>query len=459
MTVSSERAASRIEGALGAAILSSQPTECAKYAIDGVAPATVVRPRSAEETAEVVRLAGAEKLALIPCGARTKFGMGMRPARYDIALDMSGLNGVAHYDPGDLTLSVDAGTALSAIDRLLADKNQFLPLAVPFFDSATIGGTIASGIDSLLRQGYGTARDFLIGAEFVNGTGSLTKSGGRVVKNVTGYDLHKLLIGSLGTLAAVTRLNFRTFPRPVLRRGFLASFDNEHEALSMRERIGSSALSPSLMEILSPEASRILFSAGSKIANLLVGAGSWHVCVGFEGNAEICDRYARGISRMAQESSAHDGLLLAEAQFHALGEQLREAIPQLLQASPLAVLFRFGGLPAETPALLRALRSFAGSSWIPSAMLLHSHGVLHVALLPAGPEESLLKQVAYFWKSVESLHAKLDFHASIPFCPPEWKRELNVWGSAPPDLAMMERVKRAFDPHNLFAPGRFIGGI
>ena len=114
---------------------------------------------------------------------------------------------------------------------MLAAQNQFLPLAVPCFGSSTIGGTVASGMDSTLRLQYGTARDLLIGAEFVDGTGRFCRSGGRVVKNVTGYDLHKLLIGSLGTLAAITRLNFRTYPLPELRGGFLAGFSSADAAL------------------------------------------------------------------------------------------------------------------------------------------------------------------------------------------------------------------------------------
>lgn len=459
MSVSSERAVSRLESALGSAVVCSEPSTCREYAVDGIVPAKVVRPKSAEQAAETVRFAYAEKLAAIPCGARTKLGVGMPPARYDLALDVSELNGVAHYDPGDLTLSVDAGVTLSAIDGLLAENNQFLPLGVPFFDRATIGGTIASGMDSTLRQGYGTARDFLIGAEFINGTGALTKSGGRVVKNVTGYDLHKLLIGSLGTLAVVTRLNFRTFPRAPLRRGFLAAFDNEQDALSMRDKIASSALAPALLEIFSPEASRLLFGTGAKVPAPLVGAGSWQVCLGFEGNAEICERYARDIAQFARESSAHDSLALGEAQFAAIAEQAREAVPLLLGASPLPILFRFSGMPAETAALVRALRSFANSSWIPSAMALHSQGVVHLALLPAATEESLLRQVAYFWKSIASLRGMLDFHVSIPFCPAEWKRELNVWSAPRADLPMMQRVKRAFDPENVLAPARFVGGI
>src|SRR5690348_12405349 len=139
MTISNERAISRLETALGGIVASSEPSDCAEYAVDGIAPATVVRPRSADEVAEAVRFAGSEKLALISCGARTKLGIGMPPARYDIALDMCEFGSVAHYDPGDLTLSVGAGMTLIAIENLLAEKNQFLPLAVPFSGRATIG--------------------------------------------------------------------------------------------------------------------------------------------------------------------------------------------------------------------------------------------------------------------------------------------------------------------------------
>src|SRR5439155_5999767 len=126
----------------------------------------------------------------------------------------------------------------------LYKQKQFLPLPVPFYFESTIGGIIASGVDSALRHSYGTARDFLIGAEFIDGTGHLCKSGGRVVKNVTGYDLHKLLIGSLGTLAVITRLNFRTFPAPVSSRGFVASFASAENALALRRSIVESPLNP-----------------------------------------------------------------------------------------------------------------------------------------------------------------------------------------------------------------------
>jgi len=452
-------ASSQLEQIAGRANVHPAPHECAKYAVDGMVPAAVVRPETAEQAAEIVRYAGTERLSLIPCGALTKLGVGMPASRYDIAMDMTRLNSVVHYDPDDLTLSVEAGMGLAKLGQILAKKNQFLPLMPPFFENCTVGGTIASGADSLLRPGYGTPRDFLIGAEFINGSGALNKSGGRVVKNVSGYDLHKLLIGSLGTLAVITRLNFRTFPLPEAKRGFLAAFDNEQEAVSLRQKIIASPLTPVVLEICSPEATRILFGTETPIASLLAGERSWHLFAGFEGTPEVCDRYARELQRLAQESGAHDALVLREAQYTGLAERMREAVPLLSRNSPQAVLFRFSGLPAETTTLLRALRSFVASSWIPSVQIVRGSSELCLALLPKGQEESLFKQVAYFWKSVESLRGKLDFRASILSCPSEWKTELRVWGADGPDLALMRRLKSSFDPHNLFAPGRFVGGI
>src|SRR5438067_6677768 len=237
--------AARLESAIGSSHVAADPTVCSQYAVDEIVPSVVAKPSFAEQVAEIVRFAALERLTLIACGHRTKLQIGMPPSRYDIALDMTGLNQIAHYDPGDLTVSADAGANFNDLAAPLYKQKQFLPLSVPFYFESTIGGIIASGVDSSLRHSYGTARDFLIGAEFVTGSGALTKSGGRVVKNVTGYDLHKLLIGSLGTLAVITRLNFRTFPAPLAgSRGFVASFPNAEGALVLHRTIAQSPLTP-----------------------------------------------------------------------------------------------------------------------------------------------------------------------------------------------------------------------
>ena len=450
--------ASRFEPVVGDANVRTEPSLRSEFGVDEVVPAVVARPENAEQAAEIVKIALEEKLAVIPCGVRTSIGMGMPPSRYDVALDMTRVRGIEHYDPGDLTISVNAGTPLKELATILAEKNQFLPLAVPFFENATVGGTIASGLDSPLRHFYGTARDFVLGAEFVDGTGALAKSGGRVVKNVTGYDFHKLLNGTLGSLAVITRINFRTFPLHPVRRGFLASFADETGALAFVKELSATPLTPALVEVLSPEFSRLFLAEKSPVASLRLGLQAWTVCVGFEGSSEVCERYGRDLSRLARSTRTQDAITVLDAQFLSLLEILREAPALMSGAAAQSVVFRFATLPARLPDLLRALRSFAVSSWTPSAALIRSGSIVYLALLPREVDESTLKQIAYFWKSAGSLRAQFEFIASILFCPTKWKSELDVWAHVSGSMDLQRRVKNAFDPSGIFAPGRFVGG-
>jgi glycolate oxidase FAD binding subunit len=451
--------ASRLVAAVGNAYVKTGPDSLAEYEVDGMIPSAAVLPATAEEASEIVKIALEEKLGVIPCGARTAMGIGMPPWRHDLALDMTRVRGIAHYDPGDLTVSVNAGMPLAEFAKILAEQHQSLPLAVPYFARATVGGAVAAGLDSPLRHFYGTVRDYLIGAEFVDGTGALTKSGGRVVKNVTGYDFHKLLNGSLGSLAVITRLNFRTFPLQHSRRGFVASFEGETGALGFVKALGESPLTPTVLDVVSPEFARLFLEERSPIASLRIDSEAWTVCVGFEGTNEVCDRYARDLARLARTAAAQNAVTILDSQFVALIEILREAPALMSRAARQAMVFRFATLPSQLPDLLRAVRSFANSAWASSAVLVRSTSVVYLALLLDHRDESAAKQVSYFWNSVGSLRGRIEFQASIPFCPTEWKSELNVWEYAPSNQDLQRRTKRAFDPNDTFARGRLVRGI
>jgi len=451
--------ASRFENIVGNAFVKTEADAVADYGVDGLLPSAVVLPENAEQAAEIVKIAAREKFAVIPCGARTSLSIGLAPSRYDVALDMTRLQGIAHYDPGDLTISVDAGMRLAELARILAEKNQFLPLVVPFFENATIGGAIASGLDSPLRHFYGTARDFLIGAEFVDGTGALAKSGGRVVKNVTGYDFHKLLTGSLGSLAVITRLNFRTYPVQPSRRGFLASFADEIRALAFIRELAASPLTPTLVEAISPEFAKLFLEEKSPVASLRLDVQAWTVCVGFEGSSEVCERYARDLGRLARMASTQDAISVHDSQFLSLLEILREAPVSMSRAASQSVVLRLATLPGRLADLLRALRSFASSSWIPSVALIRSGSIVYFALLPREGGETATKQIAYFGKSVDSLHGQLEFNASVLFCPRDWKSWFDSKAQVPESLDLQRRVKKAFDPNGTFASGRLVGAI
>lgn len=454
-------ALAKLEGTVGDVNVRTDPNLLLQCGIDGVTPKFEIRPENAEEVAGVIRTAVQEKFTVVASGARTALTIGMPPTSYDVALNMTRVTGIASYDPGDLTISVNAGMPLAELARELAEKKQFLPLEVPFFEKATVGGAIAAGLDSPLRQFYGAPRDFLIGAEFVDGTGAQAKSGGRVVKNVTGYDFHKLLNGSLGTLAVMTRLNFRTYPIPTARRGFLASFADEVSALKFAKVIGASALTPTVLEMLSPESAGLLFAQYAPFASFCAAQDrrEWTVCVGFEGSGEVCERYAKELARLAREASAQNAVVMHDDQFAALLEMLREAPVTMRDAAAEAVVMRFAVLPSQLADLLRAVRSFAGSSWMKAPVLVRSGCVVYMTLLPRAGDETALKQMEYFWKSVGSLRGKLEFKGTILFCPAKWKPALHVWEHVNFDMEMERRVKKAFDPNGVFARGRFVGGM
>ena len=453
--------ATRLESVLGAHRVVASEAELCEYAIDGMVPGAIVRPTSAQEAAEVVRFALTEKLAVVATGSRSKLDLGMPPARYDLALDMTALHDIAHFDPADLTLSVDAGIPLRQLAKVLAEKGQFLPLAVPCYETSTVAGALASGIDSTLRKQYGSARDFLIGAEFVDGKGALCKSGGRVVKNVTGYDLHKLFIGSLGALAVITRLNFRTFTLPQTHGGHLACFSNFGGASAYRDAIGKSGLPLANLETLSPEmvalTASVLRETNAEFAARL-DPGKWWIYASYEGNEAVVPRIARDLQKLANEAAAANGVILDAASDAHLGGVLREAFDWLRWASPSVALFRMA-LPQSKPGDLADLLCVAQESALRGALLVRAAAIIYFALLAEKEDEAALRALENAAAQVFSHAAAGQGHATLLHTSSKLKSRVNVWGPKRADFGMMQRVKHSFDPQNIFAPGRFVGGI
>jgi glycolate oxidase FAD binding subunit len=481
MTATPSPFVARLESILDDSRIIADPALCAEYAIDEVCPSAVAKPSTAGEVAEIVRFAVSEKWAVIPCGNRTKLGIGMPPSRFDIALDMTGLNQIAHYDPGDLTLSVDAGANFNDFAVPLYNQKQFLPLSVPFYFESTIGGIIASGVDCGLRHSYGTARDFLIGAEFVDGTGKLCKSGGRVVKNVSGYDLHKLLIGALGTLAVITRLNFRTFPAAPVSCGFVVSFSSAEDALSLLRIIRESPVAPASIELLNPDLLRHILEAQdfsdtppAAAKEKMFPANCWHLCVSVEGTNEVCDRSVRDLTRLADQASskAAQVRILDENEGADLWHGIGQSVPLLLESSPVATIFKIVQLPNRLGTLLNRLSHIAKEASLAHAFVVRGSGIVYFALLPPLNEQAnqvaatavpdSRRQLTEAASSVFQLCAHENASATLPWCPTALKHTVNVWGSGTvsgstvrSDLALMRSLKSAFDPCNVFSPGRF----
>jgi glycolate oxidase FAD binding subunit len=466
MSTAASALMTRLAEVVGETNVIAGAADLAGYAIGALRPSAAVRPGSADEIAQVVKFAAAEKLGLVACGARTKLDIGLPLQKYDMALDVSRLDRIIAYDPDDLTLSVEAGIPLQRLGTVLGERQQFLPLAVPFLSCTTIGGTIASGMDSPLRQFYGTPRDFILGMEFVTGDGTLAKSGGRVVKNVTGYDLHKLMIGSYGTLAIITKINFRTFPLPHNARAVIANFDSAERALDLRERVSQSPLKPLTIEIFSPSVADVFYSdAAGRIEsnplppNLLTRS-TWAFTCGFAGTDKVLSRCEAEMRVMAQKMGAREFFFVSNtAEIRGTFGRKREFAPIALQSSPATIVIKAGVLPSRMLEILNAIESSASGESIRCAVMARGVGVIYVALLPDARTEEVRERVARAARQIQVACEKVGGHATIPWCPPEWKSRLNVWGPVRGDFAQMRKLKAVFDPRGILSPGRFVGGI
>jgi glycolate oxidase FAD binding subunit len=429
-------------------------TSLAAYEIDGRRPSAVLLPDSVSEIAGILRFASAERLAVIPTGGRTNLGIGMPPRQYDLALDLSPMNRILAYEPQDLTVGVEPGVRYAALDRSLHEKGQFLPLVPAHAEHATLGGMVAAGADTPFRYGHGIARDYLLGIEFVTGEGVVSKSGGRVVKNVTGYDLHKLLIGSIGTLGVITRLNFRTFPLPPQQRMFVTSFADPSAAFVFCRAIMKSPLNPRLVEAIDPRTSSLFADFGADFLD----RNSWCVVVEAAGQEAVLERHSRDLATMSREANAADIAALDEPQRTALFSRLCELSPIVLRAAPAAAIFRIGGLPSEMPALLAQARQLAERHALDCAILIRALSVVYIALLPAAGSHALADLIACS-SELMSLCVGSGSLPMIEHCPLELKHALSIWPPPGSENEIAARLKLVFDPQGVLSPGRFRGGI
>jgi len=446
-------AATRLADVVGAEHLILEPESLARYAVDGVTPAVAVRPGTAREVTEVVRLARSEKLATIPLGARKLTGIGMPPARFDLALDLTRLGRVLAYDPGDLTLSVEVGLRIARLNETLAEKNQFLPLLTPFHSEVTIGGILATNLSGPQRHAYGTARDFVLGLEFVTGAGECAKSGGRVVKNVTGYDLHKLLIGSLGTLAVITVANFRTFPLPPAQTTLVAVFAERSRALGLQEAIQRSPLAPHALEILSPAMAGLLDPD-----QRFLSARHWSLLAAAAGNQRVVERHASDLQQMAEHARADSFRRLTREEEKTAWTSVREYPAVAAQASPAATIVKMNTPPTRFGERLAQAMRIAEAHELPWAALVRAAGIIYFLLLPGRKDEATLRSLEEAARELMRV-AVNGGSVVLEWCPAELKRGTNVWGSARGDLRLMRKLKAAFDPDNVLSPGRYLGGI
>jgi glycolate oxidase FAD binding subunit len=404
----------------------ARPPTASDPDIDGMKPSLVLEPGSAEAAAATLSFCHREGLAVVPCGGTTRLHVGNLPSRLDCYLRSIHLSGVVSYQPGDLTVSVEAGTPFRELQSALAEGKQFIPWDPAAADRATVGGLLAAGEPGMRRAPGARPRDLLLGFHALLADGTAVAAGGRVVKNVSGYELTKLLVGSRGTLAFLTRVHLRVRPLPETTLTVAASFDDPKRLAADLSSLRAAVAPPEVVAVLDPAVVASLSLAG------------WVLLLRFEGIAEE----ASGDWRKAE------GLLRADEVTRLEGPEADEVWRRLRDfPSPAS------GSEGECVVLGQTLPSDAmrlAATW-------QSQGPV-VAYPEAGRIYTKTHEPEGYFHLLETA-LDLSGNAILESGPQALKSQVDVFGETPRGFGLMSKIKEKMDPKNILSPGRFVGRL
>lgn len=420
-----------------------------ELAVEGRVPRWVAVPGSVTEVAACLALASAQGLAVAPIGQGTRRHWGDVPTALDLVVCLRRLDRVLRHEPADLTMSVEAGITLGALNRVVAPCRQFLPLDPARAASSTIGGLVATGASGPYRARYGTIRDSLLGVTVVLADGTVVKAGGRVVKNATGYDMTKLHVGAIGTLGIVVETHLRVHARPAEEATWVFGFPVIEAAGEAGLAVMAEPIVPSRLQLLNDAAGRQIAPPGLGSAALAVTVGSVPAAVKEQGEriAGVCRRLG-GVPVPVGDPEAWWGRV-SDAGWPS------DASRRAWSTEPVAVLtLRVGVRVGDVVKAYRAIEAVAPGdlSALVSAEVLN--GVLHVAL--SGPA---LAGGTRILPDLREALAALDGSCVVEHAPVDLKPGIDVWGDVGPAIALMRRLKAEFDPRGTLNPGRFVQGI
>jgi glycolate oxidase FAD binding subunit len=430
--------------------VSDDPAARAFYAIDNILPDRVVYARGEEDIAAILKFAADRNLAVIPCRNSTKLHTGNPPRRYDIALSVKEMNEVWHYEPADLTVSAQPGMKLGDFEHFLGRQDLWIPLDPPGGAKSSLGGIVATNAAGPLRLRYGAPRDIVLGMKIATTEGKVIKTGGRVVKNVAGYDLAKLITGCYGTLGVIVEISFKLFPLPARRATWFLSTASLDVARVFRRRILDSPLSPMRMVLLDAGAASL-----SRGAPEVKQGNELEIWIEFGGSERVIQRCLETVQDLARAVGASgevlDDLSSIRGWDHIsdLGSTLREYFPQ-------SVIVK-AALPIDSnEEFLRFARDQCEKQAIQTACFSQNGiGIVHICLIPN--DSSHISSA--FIQELRNRAISLGGSLILERCPLEIKKEVDVWGPVGDDFMVMQKLKELWDPKGVLSPGRFVGGL
>jgi glycolate oxidase FAD binding subunit len=425
--------------------LATDPDTLHRYTVDGILPRLVVTPSTVEDAARIVALTHQHDLKLMARGGGSHMNLGGLPEQIDVLLKTSKLTRLLEHEAPDLTCHVEAGMTLADLQAQLAKQGQRLALDPPDATQTTIGGILATNATGPKRLRYGTARDLVIGLHVIQANGEIAHSGGRVVKNVAGYDLNKLYIGSLGTLGLIAKANFKLHPIPAAERTLLLTYTNAEEAMRTTIAITGSQLSPGAIELIDAGAANDMTDF---FGQNLPGNG-YTLAVNFEGSKATINRQIDELHLLARKYNA----LLANDLEGDDQERFWQAIREHMQGT---LTCKVAILVSQVAPYLQHIEQICRKHDLEASIIAHAaNGILYIELRPGDAEQRLVEAIATLRLHAQEARGSL----VVERCPVVLKRRINIWGEPGTNFSMMQRLKQQFDPKETFTKGRFLGGL
>ncbi len=399
-------------------------------------------PADAAEAAALLAACAEAREAVIFAGGSTLQSLGNAPLRCDVVLQTGGLRGIVDYDPRDMTAGILGGTTLAHVTREFALHGQWLPFDAPHPERATIGGTLAAGWAGPRRGTYGRPRDLVIGSTVALVDGTLVRAGGMVVKNVTGYDMSKLYIGSLGTLGLIVRANVKALPRPPARRLAIAPIPED-----VRDR----AIGAAGALTVEPSAALVLDGFG--------GFGGGHpasalrLVLLFEGSVGVVDRGIRDARSALGKAGLAETLLID-------GDAADRTFAQIVDAyvdvtGDRSLTYRAPGLPSTAWVRTREARALANEFRLKCESIADVRTGDAVLRFSARTAAAFSAVLVPFDARVRATLERTTVLAGAPAL----RAAIDAWGTEPSTIATMRAIKSHFDPAGILAPGRYVGAI
>jgi glycolate oxidase FAD binding subunit len=443
---------SEIVGSQNIDDLSSHTSLCA---IDGMIPRVALFPGNMEEVSQILALSSREKESVILRGNGTKMGWGNIPLRVDWVISTNRLNRITDCDYENLTITLEAGIPLSKVQQYLRGlgRGYFIPLDPSFAQAATIGGIVATNSSGPKRHLYGTARDLILGMKVILANGKRSNWGGKTVKNVAGYDMSKLYIGSFGTLGIVGEVTFRLLPLPEKETTLVAIFGESQPAFMAALEILRSELLPSAIEVSNSRGLEIVgVEPAGKDKNVLLA-------IDFEGFHESVERQIRQVGEMMDSSHPLAVHLLEASDHETFWTNWRDYESIAHTHFPDLISCKVSVPTSQTGKVFCLWENMMAEKGLDLGLRCHAgSGVIHADILLKSLDPDADEFVQTLNEMRERVKA-LEGTMVLKRTPLPLKKRIDAWGTPNRDFSIMENLKKRFDPDRLLNPGRFVGGI